>query len=60
MVFPRELCIWQTTNNDVDPPMCTFQPFTASVTGTLLIPTQVTSDPIQIELVRSPTDEDCL
>ena len=56
-VFPRELCIWQDT--DTETGLCTFEDFTASISSTLLIPQITTSDPIDIQLVRTQTTEDC-
>jgi len=52
-VFPRELCIW--VGEDTGTGLNFFQEFSASITGTLLIPIMITSDPITIQLVRSPT-----
>ncbi len=54
-VFPKELCIW--LSQDPNTELNFFQEFSASLTGTLLIPQQITSDPITIQLVRSPTTE---
>jgi len=54
-VFPRELCIWQ--NEDAETGLNSFQEFSATITGALLIPIQINSDPITIQLVRSPTTD---
>ena len=56
-VFPKELCIWQATDEETG--ICTFEDFTATITATLLIPQITTSDPLDIQLVRSPTDTGC-
>ena len=53
-VFPKELCIWLSVDS-TDPFYNHYQEFSASITGALLIPQQITSDPITIQLVRSPT-----
>ena len=55
-VFPKELCIWLSVDA-VTPFYNHYQEFGASITGALLIPQQITSDPITIQLVRSPTIE---
>ena len=55
-VFPKELCIWLSVDS-TDPFYNHYQEFSASITGALLIPQQITSDPITIQLVRSPTIE---
>ena len=56
-VFPRELCIWQST--DYETGICTFEDFTASISSTLLIPQITTSDPLDIQLVRTQTTVGC-
>ena len=55
-VFPKELCIWLSVDS-TDPFYNHYQEFSASITGALLIPQQITSDPITIQLVRSPTTD---
>ena len=55
--FPRELCIWQSTDDETG--ICTFEDFTATINATLLIPEITASDPLDIQLVRSPTDQGC-
>jgi len=52
-VFLRELCIWQATDEETN--ICTFEDFTATISSTLLIPQITTSDPLDIQLVRSPS-----
>ena len=56
-VFPRELCIWQSTDEETG--ICTFEDFTASISSTLLIPQITTSDPLDIQLVRTQTNVGC-
>ena len=56
-VFPRELCIWQQTDDETG--ICEFQPFDASISSTLLIPQITTSDPLDIQLVRTATTVGC-
>ena len=56
-VFPRELCIWQATDEETG--ICTFEDFTASISSTLLIPQITTSDPLDIQLVRTQTTIGC-
>ena len=56
-VFPRELCIWQSTDDETG--ICTFEDFTASISSTLLIPQITTSDPLDIQLVRTQTTVGC-
>ena len=56
-VFPRELCIWQATDETTG--ICTFESFPASISSTLLIPQITTSDPLDITLVRTQTTQDC-
>ena len=56
-VFPRELCIWQQTDDETG--ICEFQPFDASISSTLLIPQITTSDPLDIQLVRTQTTVGC-
>ena len=56
-VFAKELCIWQATDDESG--YCTFEDFTATISATLLIPQITTSDPLDIQLVRSPTQEGC-
>ena len=51
--FARELCIWQGTDTDANPNICTFLDFTASMGATLLIPEITNSDPLDIQLTRS-------
>ena len=55
--FPRELCIWQSTDDENG--ICTFEDFTATISATLLIPQITASDPLDIQLVRSPTNVGC-
>ena len=55
--FPRELCIWQSTDDENG--ICTFEDFTATISATLLIPQMTASDPLDIQLVRSPTNVGC-
>ena len=55
-VFPKELCIWLSVD-PLTPFYNHYQEFSASITGALLIPQQITSDPITIQLVRSPTTD---
>jgi len=55
--FPRELCIWQSTDDESG--YCTFEDFTSTISATLLIPQITTSDPLDIQLVRSPTNVGC-
>jgi hypothetical protein len=55
--FPRELCIWQSTDSETE--YCTFEDFTSTISATLLIPQITTSDPLDIQLVRSPTNVGC-
>ena len=54
-VFNRELCIWQATDDETG--LCTFEDFTASISSTLLIPQITTSDPLDIQLVRTQTTD---
>ena len=54
-VFNRELCIWQATDEETG--LCTFEDFTASISSTLLIPQITTSDPLDIQLVRTQTTD---
>ena len=56
-VFPRELCIWQATDEETG--LCTFEDFNASISSTLLIPQITTSDPLDIQLVRTQTTVGC-
>ena len=56
-VFPRELCIWQATDDETG--ICTFEDFSASISSTLLIPQITTSDPLDIQLVRTQTTVGC-
>ena len=56
-VFPRELCIWQATDEETG--LCTFEDFSASISSTLLIPQITTSDPLDIQLVRTQTTVGC-
>ena len=56
-VFPRELCIWQATDEETG--LCTFEDFSASISSTLLIPQITTSDPLDIQLVRTQTTLGC-
>ncbi len=56
-VFPRELCIWQATDDETG--ICTFEDFGASISSTLLIPQITTSDPLDIQLVRTQTTVGC-
>lgn len=56
-VFPRELCIWQATDDETG--LCTFEGFSASISSTLLIPQITTSDPLDIQLVRTQTTVGC-
>ena len=56
-VFARELCIWQATDEETG--LCTFEDFTASISSTLLIPQITTSDPLDIQLVRTQTNIGC-
>jgi len=51
--FQRELCVWQSTDDETN--ICTFEDFTATISATLLIPQITTSDPFDIQLVRSPS-----
>ncbi len=53
-VFSRGLCILQNQDDSVNPPVCTYEDFQASIFGTLLIPEITTSDPVEIQLVRTP------
>lgn len=55
--FPRELCIWQSTDDESG--VCTFEDFTSTISATLMIPQITTSDPLDIQLVRSPTTIGC-
>ena len=55
--FPRELCIWQSTDDESG--ICTFEDFTSTISATLMIPQITTSDPLDIQLVRSPTNVGC-
>ena len=54
--YQRELCTLANTST-ADPPICSYDDFTSSITATLMIPTITTSDPLDILLVRSP--EEC-
>ena len=56
-VFPRELCIWQATDEETG--ICTFEDFSATISSTLLIPQITTSDPLDIQLVRTQTTVGC-
>ena len=56
-VFLRELCIWQATDEETG--ICTFEDFTATISSTLLIPQITTSDPLDIQLVRTQTTIGC-
>lgn len=56
-VFPRELCIWQATDEVTG--ICTFDDFTGIISSTLLIPEITSSDPVEIQLTRSPTNIGC-
>ena len=56
-VFPRELCIWQATDEETG--ICTFEDLTASISSTLLIPQITTSEPLDIQLVRTQTTIGC-
>ena len=56
-VFARELCLWQQTDEETG--LCTFEDFTASISSTLLIPQITTSDPLDIQLVRTQTNIGC-
>ena len=56
-VFPRELCIWQATDEETG--ICTFEDFSATMSSTLLIPQITTSDPLDIQLVRTQTTVGC-
>jgi len=49
--FVRELCVFQAQS---DAGICSWEDFTASMSATLLIPQITTSDPLDIQLVRSP------
>ena len=51
--FKRGLCVWQSTDDETN--ICTFEDFTATISATLLIPQITTSDPFDIQLVRSPS-----
>ena len=54
--YQREICVLANTST-ADPPICSYDDFTSSITATLMIPTITTSDPLDILLVRSP--EEC-
>jgi len=56
--FQREICILANTDDSVDPAVCSYDDFTASISATLMIPTITTSDPLDILLVRSPDNCD--
>ena len=49
--FVRELCVFQAQS---EAGICSWEDFTASMSATLLIPQITTSDPLDIQLVRSP------
>ncbi|NQU67092.1 MAG: hypothetical protein HQ510_04030 [Candidatus Marinimicrobia bacterium] len=56
-IFLRELCIFQNMDDsDPDNPVCTYEDFEASITGTLMISQVTSSDPGIIQLRRSPDD----
>ena len=52
--FDIEICILQNQDNNVDPPVCSYEDFQASISSMLIIPTITTSDPVEVQLVRSP------
>ena len=54
-VYAREICIWQATDEETG--LCTFEDFTSSISSTLLIPQITTSDPLDIQLVRTQTTD---
>jgi len=56
-VFRGELCIWQATDEETG--ICTFEDFSATISSTLLIPQITTSDPLDIQLVRTQTTVGC-
>ncbi|NQV38450.1 MAG: Ig-like domain-containing protein [Candidatus Marinimicrobia bacterium] len=58
-VFDRGLCILQNMDDTADPPLCTWDDFPASVYGTLMIPEITNSDPVEIQIVRSPSTLGC-
>ena len=49
--FVRELCVFNSQSQEG---ICNWDPFDASMSATLLIPQITTSDPLDINLVRSP------
>ena len=55
--YLKELCNLANTSTD-DPPICSYDDFTSSISATLMIPTITTSDPLDILLVRSPVECD--
>ena len=55
--FPRELNVWQST--DANTGYCSFESFTSTLSATLLIPQITSSDPLDIVLMRSPTNIGC-
>ena len=57
MKYLKELCNLANTSTD-DPPICSYDDFTSSISATLMIPTITTSDPLDILLVRSPVECD--
>ena len=52
--FDQALCTLANVDDTTNPPTCTYDDFTASLSATLLIPEITTSDPLDILLVRSP------
>ena len=52
--FDQALCVLANTDETSTPNICSYDDFTASLTGTLMIPEITTSDPLDILLVRSP------
>ncbi len=55
--FLNSLCQWNSTDPETE--YCTFDDFTAQITATLLIPQITSAAPIEIQLTRSQTQEDC-
>ncbi len=58
-VFSRGLCVLQNMDDTQDPAVCTWDDFPASVFGTLMIPEITSSDPVEIQIVRSPSSLGC-
>ncbi len=52
--FNRGLCTLQNVDDSVNPPICTYEDFTATLSATIMIAEITTSDPLEIQLVRTP------